>query len=152
MTGLIIFDEFLEDKVKKEFKEEATQEFLSLISIGVMTYEHAYKFDTTAEEYLIWIRDEIEGRAHNTRAIMMKNKTQEFSLIYTGITAREQVSMYKIKKGKYIDWVSEAWGFGKHQRQVADMEAEGELMNETGIVLSLGARLSLFVKEEGHMS
>jgi len=50
----------------------------------------------------------------------------------------------KITEEKMNEWLSEAWETGIRQNEIYNMETEGGVMNEYGIVTNFGAKLGLF--------
>lgn len=55
----------------------------------------------------------------------------------------------KVTEDKLIPWLEEAWDAGIHQRKVYEMEVEGGIMNEYGIVTNFGAGLAMFGDRKG---
>ena len=56
-----------------------------------------------------------------------------------------------ISKEKMLEWLTKAWNFGTQQRRVYNMEIEGGVMNEYGVVISFGADLVMFGKSRGFL-
>lgn len=56
MLGEVIsFDENLEKKVKEEFGDEATPEFINMLRAGKAAYEHGYHGFISKEKFLEWV-------------------------------------------------------------------------------------------------
>ena len=55
----------------------------------------------------------------------------------------------KVPKDKLIPWLEEAWDAGIHQQRVYNMEIEGGILNEYGIVTAFGAELAMFGDRKG---
>ena len=83
-----------------------------------------------------------------------KEATPEFlNLIRAGIAAHEHsFAEYGITKEKYIEWISQAWNAGTHQKKVYNMEVEGGVNNEWGVAMNFGGYLSLFGQREGYVN
>ena len=63
------------------------------------------------------------------------------------IALGEKLSLVDAERTK--KWIAKAWEAGRHQRLVHDMEVEGSVNNEIGIIMNFGAYLSLFGVKEG---
>lgn len=55
----------------------------------------------------------------------------------------------KVTEDKLIPWLEEAWDAGVHQQLVYNMEVEGGIMNEYGIITAFGAELAMFGDRKG---
>lgn len=53
-------------------------------------------------------------------------------------------SLSAVDRARTLEWVKHAWETGLHQRRVHDMEVEGGINNEIGIVMNFAAYLSIF--------
>ena len=54
-----------------------------------------------------------------------------------------------VSRGKLLPWLEEAWDAGVHQQRVYNMDTEGGIMNEYGIVTAFGAELVMFGDRKG---
>ncbi|MFA5071626.1 MAG: hypothetical protein WC511_04685 [Candidatus Pacearchaeota archaeon] len=55
MAEVISFNKELEDRVKKEFGDEATPEFINLLKLGQAAYEHGYFGFVKKEKVIEWV-------------------------------------------------------------------------------------------------
>jgi len=77
---VVPFDENLEKRVKQEFGEEATPEFINMLRAGKAAYEHAYHGFIPKKKFLKWVsimydagqeqRKVMRGRTHSTDVII----------------------------------------------------------------------------------
>jgi hypothetical protein len=57
MSEVIPFDEHLEERVKEEFGEEATCEFVNMLRVGKAAYEHGYNNFIFKDNFLRWVSE-----------------------------------------------------------------------------------------------
>lgn len=55
----------------------------------------------------------------------------------------------KIQKDKLLIWLKGAWDTGFHQKRVYDMEIEGSIMNEFGVIANFAADVALWGASKG---
>jgi hypothetical protein len=65
---VVPFNEALEQRVKAEFGDEATPEFINMLSVGKAAYEHAYNNFISKEKFLEWV-SEMYDRGKKAKAI-----------------------------------------------------------------------------------
>ncbi len=64
---VIPFDEVLEERVKKEFGDEATPEFINMLRLGKAAYEHGYNGFISQEKVMEWVGKMYEGGQEQNR-------------------------------------------------------------------------------------
>lgn len=70
---IITFTDELERKVRGEFCEKATPEFMNLIRAAVATHEHAFAgYEITKEKYMEWISHAWDNGLHQRRVYEME--------------------------------------------------------------------------------
>ena len=149
---MIVYNEKLEEMLKKEFGDEATPEFLNLVKGGIATHEHAFnEYEITKEKYLEFISDAWD-KEKLKEEFGDKATPESLNLIRVAIATHEHASnKYGITKEKYLEWISNAWDTGKHQREIYNMEIEGCINNWLGVSIGFGGTLSLFGEREGYI-
>ena len=55
--NIVLFDDKLEARIRKEFGEEATPEFMNMVRAGKAAYEHGYHGFIHKREFLGWIEE-----------------------------------------------------------------------------------------------
>lgn len=54
---VVVFNDDLEKRIKEEFGEKATPEFMNLLRTGQAAYEHGYRRFITEEKFIEFVRD-----------------------------------------------------------------------------------------------
>jgi len=72
MKEVVPFDEMLEKRVKEEFGDEATPEFINMLRLGKAAYEHGYNGFISQEKVMEWAGKMYDGGQKQNRVSLGK--------------------------------------------------------------------------------
>src|SRR3989344_7787712 len=91
------FDELLEKRIKAEFGNEATQEFINMLKAGKVAYEHGYNGFISREKFIEWVGKMYDSGAQQQRV----RKGEEHGTIFINngdvITAGSYLSVFGLR-------------------------------------------------------
>jgi len=68
-----INEDFIKNLLKQEFKDEASSEFINLVSIAAAIHEHAFEnFNITKENFLKWVEMAWDTGKHQRKVYDME--------------------------------------------------------------------------------
>ncbi len=70
---MVVYTDGIQKKLKEEFGEEVTPEFLNLVRAGIAAHEHAFQnYGITKEDYIRWVSLAWDRGVHQRRVYDME--------------------------------------------------------------------------------
>lgn len=154
---IIILNDKLVACIRDHLKpEEVTQNLLSLVRVAIIAHENAFHFSKngTKNTYIGHVSSGWdEGTSGDEPKTQLKfNTSSPFisNIISSFSGARHHALNFPlVTKASFLQFVSDAWDTGEHQRKIYNFEIEGSINNEFGVALNFACSIALFGERKG---